>query len=80
MSLYYTYQSFPLIIFHIFLISNRNYKPRDEALEEVALPAVEPAKVEDLVKQQLNDGEKAKEEVQVSSIRMHADAKKRKWC
>ncbi|XP_047500579.1 coiled-coil domain-containing protein 12-like [Penaeus chinensis] len=43
----------------------RNYKPRDEGLEEVALPAVEPAKVEELVKQQLNDGEKAKEEVQV---------------
>lgn len=62
-----------IFLSHFFLISYRNYKPKDEALEEVTLPAVEPAKVEELVKQQLNDGEKAKEEVQVSSMRIIPD-------
>ncbi|XP_045113268.1 coiled-coil domain-containing protein 12-like [Portunus trituberculatus] len=43
----------------------RNYKPESGTLQEVALPAEAPADVEMLVKTQLDDGEKAKEEVQV---------------
>lgn len=43
----------------------RNYKPESGSLQEVTLPAETPADVETLVKTQLEDGEKAKEEVQV---------------
>lgn len=43
----------------------RNYKPESEGLQEVTLPSEAPADVETLVKTQLEDGEKAKEEVQV---------------
>lgn len=43
----------------------RNYKPQSEELEPATLPLEAPADVEMLVKTQLEDGEKAKEEVQV---------------
>ncbi|XP_064104426.1 coiled-coil domain-containing protein 12-like [Macrobrachium nipponense] len=43
----------------------RNYKPKSDNLEEAVLPSVEPADVENLVREQIEDGEKAKEEVQV---------------
>ncbi|KAK7071743.1 Coiled-coil domain-containing protein 12 [Halocaridina rubra] len=43
----------------------RNYKPESDKLQEVVLPAVEPAAVEDLVQDQIDDGQKAKEDVQV---------------
>lgn len=46
----------------------RNYKPESGSLQEVTLPAEAPADVETLVKTQLDDGEKAKEEVQVCVI------------
>ncbi|KAK8743164.1 hypothetical protein OTU49_001573 [Cherax quadricarinatus] len=43
----------------------RNYKPQTASLEEVVLPVVKPEDVEALVQQQIDDGERAKEEVQV---------------
>ncbi|XP_068209515.1 coiled-coil domain-containing protein 12-like [Palaemon carinicauda] len=43
----------------------RNYKPKSDNLEGAVMPSVEPADVEDLVRDQIEDGEKAKEEVQV---------------
>ncbi|KAG0720723.1 Coiled-coil domain-containing protein 12 [Chionoecetes opilio] len=43
----------------------RNYNPESESLQTVSLPSEDPADVDTLVKTQLEDGEKAKEEVQV---------------
>lgn len=43
----------------------RNYKPQTSSLEEAVLPAVEPEDVETIVQPQIDDGERAKEEVQV---------------
>ncbi|KAK4307176.1 hypothetical protein Pmani_021053 [Petrolisthes manimaculis] len=43
----------------------RNYRPKNDSLADAAIPPEEPADVEALVKPQIEDGEKAKEEVEV---------------
>lgn len=65
---FFIIESTLVVIFNICCVMNRNYKPQSEELEPATLPLEAPADVEMLVKTQLEDGEKAKEEVQVCPL------------